>query len=530
MSLTQEQIIAARRRLGISEEGVVSRENTAAKNVARRRQLAAEHDAKQKREQGGFQEFMQDVRETGRALGETVGGVREKMKGIAEAELAGEQGAARSFGQAFGTVAGGISRGIGDVVTGVGKAVLPESAEQKVVEKVGEAAQAIAPVASRIDEALGSPVGTFMENYEKLDPKAKRDVDSLLGVSGLAFDIATAGVTKKAAGAGVRATKKAAEGAGEVAARAAKRAPGVAKKATDDIAKLVVPEPKPVEAVGMVLQGEVKDIPKAVKTFAALDTKDVKTFADLDKTIKSKITDLAAVVDDDLARDTTKRTISELQQFVSTKRGLIPDNPVEKALDQLRELYQKTGDVVETGYIDDLVEQAKTVGLTNLEINDIERVYGSEFSKKAFNKIGDPLTSVNAQMFENTRKKLKKIARGGIKGTEAQAADETMSAMFNTQRLVQKNIKAVNKLRQKIKERGLLEKSGHGFAKYADILTGGTVRGLVGGLLPRGAGFKTLNALDLEELLSKNLRLIDDAIKSKKDDQIIKILKELDVN
>jgi hypothetical protein len=127
-------------------------------------------------------------------------------------------------------------------------------------------------------------------------------------------------------------------------------------------------------------------------------------------------------------------------------------------------------------------------------------------------------------MYENTRKAIKDVARSGINGEKAKLADQTMSSILNTQTLIKKNIEAVNKLQQRIQEMGLLGKFGHAVTKYADLLTGGTIRGVIGGLLPRGAGYKVMNALDLEEVLGRNLNIINNAIKSGKEADIQKIL------
>jgi hypothetical protein len=132
-------------------------------------------------------------------------------------------------------------------------------------------------------------------------------------------------------------------------------------------------------------------------------------------------------------------------------------------------------------------------------------------------------------MFENTRTALKDIARSGITGPEAQAADQLMSSLYNTQTLVKSNIEAVNRLTQKIAERGLLEKVGNAASKYLDILTGGSIRGLIGGLLPRGAGYKVMNALDLEQNLQRNLEIIKNAISSNSDAEIIKLIGKLTI-
>ncbi len=81
--------------------------------------------------------------------------------------------------------------------------------------------------------------------------------------------------------------------------------------------------------------------------------------------------------------------------------------------------------------------------------------------------------------------------------------------------MIDKNVEAVNKLKQKINERGLIEKAGYLLAKYGDILTGGSIRGFVGGILPRGAGYKVMNALDVEQALRKNLDIVEKALKEK---------------
>lgn len=301
-------------------------------------------------------------------------------------------------------------------------------------------------------------------------------------------------------------------------------AKGVTKKILTSVEP---PLPKPMEAVGQVLQGETKDIKSGVKSLATLDTTGVSTFNDLGKKIKEKISTLGEQVDLDLAKDQTKTKIDDL--VIKQKSNLgkeVAVNPVDDAIRHLSELYTKIGDKVQSQNMIELLETAKTSGLTKQEINDIARIYGQEFGDKAFSKIGEPLTSVNAQMYENTRKQLKDLARSGITGSEAKAADEAMSNLYNTQRLIKKNIEAVNKIKQKITERGLLEKIGYNVTKYADILTGGSLRGVVGGLLPRGVGYKVMNALDIEKALSKNLKVLQDAIKSKSDKEIEKILKD----
>lgn len=422
--------------------------------------------------------------------------------------------------QKFGQSAGLVSDVIGAGFKGAVKTVLPQSAETAI--KTG-----ISSVAKPVMESEFAQ--KMIEGYKSLPEETRKNIDATLGLTNLALDLTGLGIGKKAVTAG---GKQAIKGAKQVISSAddiAKQGVGLAKTATSKIIKTIEPKAlTPKEAIGQVIQGTTKDIAPAIKTVAALDTRGIKTFKDFSEAISSKIGVLANQVNADLAVDTTKRLIKDLTLKAKTKSGkILQINPVDNALKQLDELYTSIGDVVESANIKELIETAGREGLTNLDINNIAKVYGKEFGEKAFNKLGDPLTSINAQMYENTRTALKTLARKGIKGAEAQKADKLMSSMYNTQNLVKRNLEAVNKIQQKIQTRGLAEKIGYNLSKYADVLTGGSLRGFVGGLLPRGAGYKVLNAIDIEKALSKNLDLLKKAIKSGDDKEIAKLLQGL---
>lgn len=337
---------------------------------------------------------------------------------------------------------------------------------------------------------------------------------TILGTKGV---VDTAGTTAKLSSAGYTATSN-----------LLNNATTVVKQKAGSLMKS--PEKSVVGAVGEVLQGKPDDIAKGIKAFKEIDTTDVKTYADLGNKIDDSIRTLSEKVDSELGKDLTKTPLSQLETTLKTTSGnTVKTNYVDTALKQMKELYEKTGDVKAAADIDELIATATKEGLTKQDINNIARVYNTEFGSKAFSKAtGDPLTSVNAQLYETVRKGLKGKAREGIGGAEAKAADEAISSLYNTKDLVTKNIDAVNKLQQRIAERGLAEKAGYYLTKYADILTGGTIRGLVGGLLPRGAGYKTLNALDLEERLQKNLEIIKRASEVTDEAEITKILSELE--
>jgi hypothetical protein len=326
----------------------------------------------------------------------------------------------------------------------------------------------------------------------------------------------TAKVVDKGITKGIDATKTTIDDLTKAIPQITDKTVQLSRTTTEKFMKLVEPKPKTVEgAAKQILQGETGDLKAGIEAIKAVDTTGVKTFKDLLGKLDEKIPTLARIVDADLALDITKRPLAQLNLVEKTLSGKpVKINPVNPALAQLKELYMKTGDKVRAANIGEIIQSAKKTGLTNFEINIVARTYGSEFGKKAFSKMGDPLTSVNAQLFENTRSQLKKLARQGIKGADAQAADELMSSIYNTENLISRNVEAVNKLTQKIQERGLAEKIGYQVAKYGNILTGGSLRGIMGGILPRGAGYKVMNALDLEEALMKNLEVINKAVVS----------------
>jgi len=477
-----------------------------------------------KPKQSFAQETADDIKQVGSSLKATYQETKEKIGKIADAEMAGEQGKLRSFGQAFGAVAGGISRGIGDVFVGGVKAALPQSGEDKIKAGLANTIEKL----SAVDNALGRPVGSTIEAYNSLPDKSKRDIDSLLGISQLAMDLTGIGVGKKAGEKVVQTGVKAGEAAVDASKTAVKSAVETGKELSVKAKGVLTPNPKPIEALKEVLQGKTSDLKQGLKSLSALDTSGVKTYQDLKNVISSKIENLAEIVDTILINDKSKTKLDDLLLVKSTVSGTkVAINPVKKAISHLGELYQKIGDEVKFKELQEAFKKAAKDGLTKYDINELARLYGQEFGSKAFSKIGEALTSVNAKLYENTRTQLKELARKGMDKT-AEQSDKMMSSLYNTQRLIDKNIEAVNKLQQKIRQRGLLEEVGYNLSKYSDVLSGGTLRGIVGGLLPRGVGYKVLNAIDIEKSLQKNLEIIQKAIKSKSDDELNRLLKSLD--
>ena len=286
----------------------------------------------QKKEEPSFFDRLKetggDIKETIVDVGKTIGETKEKIGDIVEGEEAGEQGKWRSFAQAFGTIAGGLSKAGGNIIEGGIKAVLSQEDEEKVKKAVASSLKTIAPIAKKVDEVVGSPVGTFVENYKNLDDKSKRDIDSLLGISSLSFDIATAGVTKKVGGIGVKETKNVLK-AGKEAVEAGV---DVAKKTGKEVAETVK-------------EGATKFGEKAKKVVAEGAEKlktDVKTKESIksaiDKFVESKRTYVKAENSKQFKNTKLRETLSDPDVFsgLTIKDGkLNPDNAIKTLNDRV---------------------------------------------------------------------------------------------------------------------------------------------------------------------------------------------------
>lgn len=354
--------------------------------------------------------------------------------------------------------------------------------------------------------AMGKPVSQTLDAYQswvQAHPEASKNLESIVNIAGLLGgeqplqDVAEKGVNT----VGTDVSK--------------------VPDAFSTVKKAVIGGAQDSkEAVGQVTQAATKDVPSVTRALTSkdaagnpiLDTHGVSTYGDLSSRVKDTIPVLARQVDSELAKDTTLYKPEDLAIETTTNGGkTVTTDHITKALTDLHELYTKTGDTTSAENINEILDKANSDGLSKKDVNDIARVYGQEFGTKAFSKItGDPLTSVNAQSFENTRSGLKDTARQGMSST-AKQLDSHMSDLYNLKGYTDKMTEAVNKLQNRISNRGLGEKIGHYGAKIADTLTGGTLRGVVSGILPRGVGYKTLNALDLEEALKGNLKMIEKA-------------------
>ncbi len=354
---------------------------------------------------------------------------------------------------------------------------------------------------SDFGQAQGQTLKGIAEGYGKLDPRTRTNIEAGLNATMLPAGRLILPAVKE----GVNIIRDVNTLTG---------ATGKLGEAARSAGRLIKPAPSEEKALKQVLQGDTKDLFKGKKALSSIDTTGVKTYEELAAKLDEAIPVYARQVDAELAKDARLYQLNDLKTIQKTKGGAnVENNYVQDAIDNLKELYEKTGDNVSAGNMKEILAKAQGEGLTKKEVNDLARVYGSEFKTKAFSKKGDPLTSVNAQAYENVRTGLKEVARRGLSDT-AKELDSTMSSLYNTRRLIDDTVEKVNDMQGKVDPRSPLEKVGRLAVKGVDTASGGMLRGIVGGMLPRGVGNKVFNALDLEEKLARNLKIINAGMKS----------------
>lgn len=258
-------------------------------------------------------------------------------------------------------------------------------------------------------------------------------------------------------------------------------------------------------AVGQIVQGKTKDIVKAKRALSDIDAEGIKTYDDLSQRLNEKISSIAKAQDQEFAKtNPNPQPLDSYTTQIKVGNKVQQVNFVTDALNQLDELYKTTKDYEKSLQVEGLIEKAESEGLTIQEVNQIARTYGTEFGQKAFRR-GEPLTTVNAQTYENVRSGVKQAARDAMPNEVTKTLDGKIGDLIETKRLVDNMVEKVNGLSQKIQERPLGQKIGGAAANVLDTVSGGTLRGFISKLVPRNVGFKTLNSLDLQEMLPANL-------------------------
>lgn len=322
-------------------------------------------------------------------------------------------------------------------------------------------------------------------------------VPAIPGIAGRAQRAATGGVQSKAS---IVEDMVGANAAGRTSTRAA-----------DDLARASAQEQR---AAGAVVQGkgDEAEAKLAAKVLPTVDTTGVKTYKELNNRIQQKIDEKLSTVDKAYAGNTDKKKLKDLAQEIDSgipgsklKRSV---NYVEDSLKQLKTYYNSTRDLKSALRIQATIAKARKEGLSASEINAIAREHGRELT--GFNANGELASGLSKQAAENTRKGIKETARAFLQDDVARTADLEVADLIRVKEMTEKVETAVNKLTRKVEERGLLKKVGRAIGKTIDFTTGGFFKGIFNALIMESnVGLKSMNSMQIEENLSKNLKLLE---------------------
>lgn len=366
----------------------------------------------------------------------------------------------------------GVQQAVGAGVD-LGTLIGGGGAGKKIIEDAGEQTLKSLAVRGLKEGAIVGATQGFGQGIQ--DEKAS--------VGSVALNTALGGIGGSILGAGLPALGRTVTSAGQ-----AKVAQEAEQKAAQDFEKLT----------GMIIQGKSKDIPFAQKVLSQVDPAKVKTYEDLVGQLDGKITGLSSKLDQALSTNPKLVTLKDLSSS--------GHNYLEDSLTQLYDYYKKSNDIPGQTIIQSLREKAETTGLTIKEINDIARIHGKDLN--AFNVNGELASGLTKKAAENTRSGLKGSVRRLFENPAAAAADAELTSLIHVRDLTKSVAEKATALRQKVQERGWGEKAGRLAFQVIDKLTGGGFKGFVQSFVPRGDGLKVLNAIDLENSLNKNLKLL----------------------
>lgn len=262
--------------------------------------------------------------------------------------------------------------------------------------------------------------------------------------------------------------------------------------------------------VGKVVQSKkAVDIEKAARALNDIPIEGIKTYDDLSVAINNRLTSLRTAQDEVLGAVQDVKPLSSFGKTIGQGKNAVKVNPVSSALDGLEELYAKSGAADDLVRIRDLKSVAKK-GLTPKQVNDIAREYGKGYG--AFSDAtGQPLTSVNAKFYENTRKGVKEAARNLMPNDATKLMDDKMSDLIPTGKLAKKMSEAVRGLSSKLEQRGIFSRVASKVGGGVDLALGRTPSSIFTSLFLRGnVGAKQLNSSQIQALLPKNLKLIQE--------------------
>ena len=456
-----------------------------------------------------LKDIPQDIIKTGQNISGTFNRGMDKIGNIQDRTMSGEQ----SLGSGtFQTIGQGLSTGagiIGDLfIGGASLATTPEE-EQIIQDKLVQGVQAL----GKTD--VGQGVAELADQYnafKEKNPEIAGNLEASLGFAEAVLEIT-------GAGAGIKAAKK----AGRSGVTGIANVAGEVLDKTSDVLKnnlsikgISSPKKDVTQLVKEITQeSDPRKLKQNIEVLTSIaddiDPQKGLTVQNLRSQIKDKQSALMESVDSELLKDTKLYNIDELTDSFKGRSGVIKTNPVRDTFAELSEIYTKAKDLKGLDELNFLQNKLDTVGLSKKEINDLARIYNRD-AAKGFSKSGEALTSVGAQASENTRKSLKNVARSGL-SDNAKELDGIYGKTIQLDKSLNAFERGVNNLQKKAGDRGIIEKLSNDGAKVLNLVTAGGARGFLSGLLQSNVGSKTRNFIALEEALSSNLKLLQQATK-----------------
>lgn len=275
----------------------------------------------------------------------------------------------------------------------------------------------------------------------------------------------------------------------------------------------VFPKEKIDNIVGKIIQGKPEDIAAGKRALTEINPEGIKTQSDLYNALDNRVKSLSKSLDTELSNSPVHSKPLLLEQWdksIKVGEKMVSHNYVDDALSQLKDYYSKTNDVINTTKINNIIEKANSEGLTIKDVNDIAKEHGNTLN--AFNANGELASGLTKKAAENTRIGLKESAREAYGNESYKAVDSAISDTIKTRDLVKEQVDAVNKLQQKIKERTFGEKVGHLAGQVINLVGLNSPKGLIEYFLGRGTGLKTLNALDIQNMLQTNIKMLQNMV------------------
>ena len=387
---------------------------------------------------------------------------------------------------------GAVLGGLFNIGTKFVEDAIPQSVKDTVAQQFGTSGGGlVAPILNKIQDGVTSAF--------KDDPQGLSTAMNLLNIAMLGLG-----------GEGKKAAEQVATKGSEAVASGAST---VADTVSNVVDKVKGPAPTIPSVVGKITQAEPSELSSATRALGTVDTSGVKTFKDLSAKLDETIKTNTAKVDTALGADAK-----------TYKPAVTTNEPVTQGLKQLETYYEKTNDVANLGRIRDLQAKYEGSGLTVKEMNGIAREHGSVLN--AYNANGELASGLSRQAAENTRAGIKASVDNIAPDAGRKAIDANTSDLIKTKGMVDDMATKVQQLQNRLKSFTPLQKAGQVVGKTIDTVTGGFFKGLLRQIQGIGTeGATTMNPVELQNALSKNLGTLDKLLKMKPADAAVEIQK-----